>query len=50
MTSVICFVPIVAVPMIDAINPDAPIKIGYAKFSGEPINAAINNDAKIVTM
>ena len=36
--------------MIDATNPDAPIRIGYAKFSGEPISAAISNDAKIVTM
>jgi len=50
ITSVIFLVPIVAVPIIEAINPDAPIYIGYAKFSGEPISAAICNDAKIDTM
>ena len=50
MTSVIFLVPIVAVPIIEAINPDAPISIGYAKFSGEPISAAISHAARIVTM
>ena len=50
MTSVIFLVPIDAAPIIDAIMPDAPIKIGYRKFSGEPISAAIKIDARIVTI